>query len=289
MQPSPSIRLDASASALSFQSKFDSLLQVGAFRLFPEWQELIYDGLPFGSRRDAALALATDVARNWSHPDKGEVVFPLARRGAVVGRTTLFERLGLSEDRLRQAIVDIQSVGIVERTSSEAPRCRRRKDGRIRRDPVLFRVGAAARDAAWGAWRKAREAFERLMESAGWLRNKVGTPNKQGRTLSASLVIGGRLTEPPREGLPEAEFPERSAEEMARRRRFVDETLAASRRRAAAAALEAAHEREARLLADEKRIFSQPSLVKSRSSAAPPEPSGFGHLLNSKFLGGGGR
>src|SRR4051812_38536021 len=85
---------------------------------------------------EAALALATWLARFWSAPRRLLAAFPIDRR-AIAGR----DDLGLSEGRVRGAIAALEAIGFLDRQEPAAGKRYQRTEEGLHRRPMLFRFG----------------------------------------------------------------------------------------------------------------------------------------------------
>src|SRR3954451_21231912 len=85
---------------------------------------------------EAALALATWLARFWSAPRRLLAAFPIDRR-AIAGR----DDLGLSEARVRGAIAALEAIGFLDRVEPVAGKRYQRTEEGVRRRPILSRFG----------------------------------------------------------------------------------------------------------------------------------------------------
>src|SRR3954452_21415631 len=83
---------------------------------------------------EAALALATWLARFWSAPRRLLAAFPIDRR-AIAGR----EDLGLTEARVRGAIGALEAVGFLDRQEPAAGKRYQRTEEGLHRQPLMFR------------------------------------------------------------------------------------------------------------------------------------------------------
>ena len=84
----------------------------------------------------ACLALATWLARFWSAPRRLLYAFPVDRR-AIAGR----EDLGLSEARVRGALLALEEIGYLARYEPDPGRRYQRTAEGLHRRPLLFRFG----------------------------------------------------------------------------------------------------------------------------------------------------
>src|SRR3954466_2861408 len=109
----------------------------GPYRLPRDVRDRLAAALAPCRNRDAAFALATFLARYWSVPARLLAAFPIDRRELADHAA-----LGLTEARVRGAILTLEEVGFLDRAVVSGSTHRPTPDG-LHRKPVLFMFGAA--------------------------------------------------------------------------------------------------------------------------------------------------
>jgi hypothetical protein len=110
--------------------------------------------LPYRNR-EAAFALAVFLARFWSMPGRVALPFPIDRR-ALAGH----HALGLTEGRVRGAILVLEEVGFLDRAITSGSNYKPTEDG-LRRKPIPFVFGSQYAPLFIAANRRAAAARER--------------------------------------------------------------------------------------------------------------------------------
>ena len=113
----------------------------GPYKLPRDVQDRLTAALRNFRNRDAAATLAAFLGRFWSTPARLVVAFPIDRRAL-----TDHPALGLTEARVRGAIVTLKAIGFLDPDPVKGSNYRATEAG-LHRKPILFRFGAGYREA----------------------------------------------------------------------------------------------------------------------------------------------
>src|SRR3954452_8186684 len=102
------------------------------YRLPATVRERLHTALAGRRNRDACLTLASFLGRFWSPPRKLGSAFVLDRRALAP-----VEALGLSEARIRGAVLALEWIGFLDRAPASGRTHQRTPDG-LRRKPIAF-------------------------------------------------------------------------------------------------------------------------------------------------------
>src|SRR4051812_22482672 len=108
----------------------------GVYRLPHDVRDRLAVALAPYRNRDAAFTLATFLGRFWSTPARLLAAFPIDRRELAD-----HDALGLTEARVRGAILTLEEVGFLDRAVTSGSTHRATPDG-LHRKPVLFMYGS---------------------------------------------------------------------------------------------------------------------------------------------------
>ena len=128
----------------------------GPYRLPHDVRDRLVAALAPARNRDAALALATFLARFWSTPARIVSAFAIDRR-ELADRADL----GLTESRVRGAIRALEEVGFLDRAVASGSKHKLTVEGELHRKPVAYQFGSDYAAAFGLANKRARLARER--------------------------------------------------------------------------------------------------------------------------------
>jgi hypothetical protein len=174
----------------------------GPYRLPHDVRDRLVAALASARNRDAALALATFLARFWSTPTRLVGAFPIDRR-ELADRADL----GLTEARVRGAIRLLEEVGFLDRAVASGSTHKLTGEGELHRKPVLYQFGsdyAAAFGLANKRSRMARERLSRARQSMKASNPSRSSPaivgdflkSPKSKTSEAERVFMGEITRP---------------------------------------------------------------------------------------------
>ncbi len=178
----------------SLRRAFKPSQDAGPYRLPHDIRDRLVAALAPARNRDAALALATFLARFWSTPTRITAAF-------IIDRRELADRpdLGLTEARVRGAIRALEEVGFLDRAVvASRSRHQRTGSGDLHRKPVAYQFRSDYAASFIAANARVRKAQERRSRSS-----RTTAPASALRASTA--LLRGLLTSSPKYKVSEAD------------------------------------------------------------------------------------